>query len=144
MEEYCRYMFLAHAEGRSFSGRGKYLLNCNSVVISHELTWLEAHHGALIAEGPEANHVRVSRDWSDLEKKVEHLIDNPHVAERVANNAVRTFRDRYLTPAAESCYWRYLVREYGRASGFEPVLEETKKGKRVKRGVLFDTWILEN
>ncbi|KAL3497103.1 glycosyl transferase family 90-domain-containing protein [Aspergillus germanicus] len=142
MEEYCRYMFLAHAEGRSFSGRGKYLLNCNSVVISHELTWLEAHHGALIAEGPDANYVRVSRDWSDLERKVEHLIDNPGVAERVASNAARTFRDRYLTPAAESCYWRYLIREYGRASGFEPVLESTKKGKVVRRGVLFDTWVL--
>jgi hypothetical protein len=142
MEEYCRYMFLAHAEGRSFSGRGKYLLNCNSVVISHELTWLEAHHGALIAEGPDANYVRVSSDWSDLERKVEHLIDNPGVAERVASNAARTFRDRYLTPAAESCYWRYLIREYGRASGFEPVLESTKKGKVVRRGVLFDTWVL--
>ncbi|KAL2841890.1 glycosyl transferase family 90-domain-containing protein [Aspergillus pseudoustus] len=146
MEEYCRYMFLAHAEGRSFSGRGKYLLNCKSVLISHELTWLEAHHGALIASGPEANYVQVGRDWSDLERKVEHLIDNPGVAERIAGNAVKTFRERYLTPAAESCYWRYLITKYAEASGFEPVLESGKKGekKTVKRGVPFDTWILEN
>ncbi|KAL3467351.1 glycosyl transferase family 90-domain-containing protein [Aspergillus heterothallicus] len=146
MEEYCRYMFLAHAEGRSFSGRGKYLLNCKSVVISHELTWLEAHHGALVAEGPEATFVQVARDWSDLERKVEHLIDNPGVAERIAENAVRTFRERYLTPAAESCYWRYLITRYAGASGFEPVLESLKKGgkERVKRGVHFDTWVLQN
>ncbi|KAL2817312.1 glycosyl transferase family 90-domain-containing protein [Aspergillus granulosus] len=145
MEEYCRYMFLAHAEGRSFSGRGKYLLNCKSVVISHELAWLEAHHGALIASGPEANYVQVSRDWSDLERKVEHLIDNPAVAERIAGNAVRTFRERYLTPAAESCYWRYLITKYAEASGFEPLLESIKgsgSGERVKRGVHFDTWAL--
>ncbi|KAL2866483.1 DUF821 domain protein [Aspergillus lucknowensis] len=142
MEEYCRYMFLAHTEGRSFSGRGKYLLNCRSVVISHELVWLEAHHGALIASGPEANYVEVARDFSDLERKIEHLIDNPETAERIADNAVRTFRDRYLTPAAESCYWRYLIRKYAASCEFEPVLYEVRRGERVARGVHFESWVL--
>ncbi|KAL4920806.1 DUF821 domain protein [Aspergillus aurantiobrunneus] len=144
MEEYCRYMFLAHTEGRSFSGRGKYLLNCRSVVISHKLQWVEAHHGALISSGPEANYVEVERDFSDLERKIEFLIDNPETAERIAQNAVRTFRDRYLTPAAESCYWRHLIRRYAASCEFEPVLFETSRsGKRVARGVHFESWVLD-
>ncbi|KAE8394812.1 glycosyl transferase family 90-domain-containing protein [Aspergillus alliaceus] len=143
MEEHCRYMFLAHTEGRSFSGRGKYLLNCRSVVISHKLVWREAHHAALISSGPEANYVEVERDFSDLDRKIEFLIDNPEAAERIANNAVETFRDRYLTPAAESCYWRHLIRQYASSSNFEPVLYSTQAdGKKKSRGIPFETWVL--
>ncbi|KAB8068400.1 glycosyl transferase family 90-domain-containing protein [Aspergillus leporis] len=143
MEDHCRYMFLAHTEGRSFSGRGKYLLNCRSVVISHKLVWREAHHAALISSGPEANYVEVERDFSDLDRKIEFLIDNPEAAERIANNAVETFRDRYLTPAAESCYWRHLIRQYASSSDFEPVLHTTQAdGKKRPRGTPFETWVL--
>ncbi|KAL4927063.1 DUF821 domain protein [Aspergillus undulatus] len=131
MESHCTYQFLAHTEGRSFSGRGKYLLSCGSVVIAHKPLWAEMHHGALISSGPEANYVQVERDFSDLERKIEHLLDNPEVAERIAVNAFATFGERYLSPAAESCYWRALVRAYGGVSGFEPLLEvERTTGKK--------------
>ncbi|KAL5357372.1 glycosyl transferase family 90-domain-containing protein [Aspergillus floccosus] len=143
MEEHCRYMFLAHTEGRSFSGRGKYLLNCRSVVVSHRLVWREAHHAALIATGPEQNYVEVERDFSDLQRKIEFLIDRPETAERIADNAMRTFRDRYLTPAAESCYWRYLIRAYAAACDFQPVLYTTRDdGTRQARGTPFESWVL--
>lgn len=84
----------------------------------------------------------MSRDFSDLQRKVEFLVDNPGTAERIAENAVRTFRDRYLTPAAESCYWRELVRRYGEASAFEPVLFGDRGGEKVRRGVHFESWVL--
>lgn len=143
MEDHCRYMFLAHTEGRSFSGRGKYLLNCRSVMISHRLEWKEAHHAALISSGPEANYVEVQGDFADLSRKIDYLIDNPGVAERIAENAVKTFRDRYLTPAAESCYWRELIRRYAEVCDFEPVLFSTARdGKKVPRGLSFETWLL--
>ena len=143
IEDHCRYMFLAHTEGRSFSGRGKYLLNCRSVVISHPLIWREAHHAALVSSGPEANYVEIDEDFEDLPRKIDFLIDNPQTAERIAENAVRTFRDRYLTPAAESCYWRHLIRQYASVCDFEPVLFETRRnGKKVARGVPFETWLL--
>ncbi|KAL4816561.1 glycosyl transferase family 90-domain-containing protein [Aspergillus spinulosporus] len=141
IEDHCTYAFLAHTEGRSFSGRGKYLLNCNSVFIAHKLSWLEAHHSALISSGPDANYVEVERDWSDLERKVEFLLDNPQTAERIAENSVKTLRDRYLTPAAESCYWRALLRKYGEVSGFAPVLKEGRKGEK-NRGSRFESWVL--
>jgi hypothetical protein len=143
IEDHCRYMFLAHTEGRSFSGRGKYLLNCRSVVISHPLVWREAHHGALVSSGPEANYIEVDQEFSDLPAKIDYLIDNPKVAEQIAENAVRTFRDRYLTPAAESCYWRHLIRQYASVSDFEPVLFSTdRNGRKVARGVPFEAWLL--
>ncbi|KAJ6006931.1 hypothetical protein N7451_004875 [Penicillium sp. IBT 35674x] len=143
IEDHCRYMFVAHTEGRSFSGRGKYLLNCRSVMISHPLVWREAHHGALVSSGADANYIEVDQHFGDLSSKIDYLIDNPQVAERIADNAVRTFRDRYLTPAAESCYWRHLVRQYASVSDFEPVLFSTDRdGKKSPRGVPFETWLL--
>jgi Glycosyl transferase family 90 len=142
IEDHCRYMFLAHTEGRSFSGRGKYLLNCHSVFITHPLIWREAHHAALISSGPDANYVQVARDFSNLETKIEYLLDNPQVAERIANNSVETFRDRYLTPAAEACYWRYLVRKYAEVSDFEPKLYDDRTKKM--RGQSYEQWVLSS
>jgi len=143
IEDHCRYMFLAHTEGRSFSGRGKYLLNCRSVVISHPLVWKEAHHAAMVSSGPEANYIEVDQDFKDLSRKIDYLIDNPRVAERIADNAVRTFRDRYLTPAAESCYWRHLIQQYASVSDFEPVLFSAgRDGKQKAKSVPFETWLL--
>lgn len=142
MEEYCRYAFLAHVEGRSYSRRAKYLLNCRSVFVSHKLEWVEAHHGALVAEGPEQNYVEVRRDWGNLEDKIMHLIEHPEVAERIAENSVRTFRDRYLTPAAEACYWRRLVRGWASVS-FEPQFY-ADEGKERWRGLPFESFILTN
>lgn len=147
MEDHCRYMFVAHLEGRSFSGRGKYLLNCRSVVVSHRLIWREAHHAAMVSSGPDANFVEVERDFSDLDQKMRFLLDNPGAAERIANNAVQTLRDRYLTPAAESCLWRHLIRQYASVCDFQPELFESRsvgKGKsEVKtRGVPFESWVL--
>lgn len=52
--------------------------------------------------------MEVERDFSDLPKRMDELLKNPAKAERIANNSVETFRERYLTPAAEACYWRAL------------------------------------
>jgi hypothetical protein len=143
MEDHCRYMFLAHTEGRSFSGRGKYLLNCRSVMISHPLVWREMHHAALVSTGPDTNYVEVAPDFSDLQGKIEYLIDHPAVAERIANNSRATFRDRYLTPAAEACFWRALIRQYASVCDFEPPLYATDaRGGTRMRGTPFETWIL--
>ncbi|EEH02770.1 DUF821 domain-containing protein [Histoplasma capsulatum G186AR] len=144
IEDHCKYMFLAHVEGRSYSGRGKYLQNCRSVIVAHQLVWREAHHGALVATGPEANYVKVRRDFSDLEAKMNYLLDNPEVAEKIAENGVRTFRDRYLTPAAEACYWRELIHAYASICDFEPVLYADASGEPSSvRGVPFESFVLD-
>ncbi|KAI9812168.1 MAG: hypothetical protein M1827_004834 [Pycnora praestabilis] len=140
MEEHCKYMFLAHTEGHSFSGRGKYLQNCRSVFVAHKLEWKEAHHGALIATGPGANYVEVDRNFTDLEAKIEYLIAHPEDAKKIADNSINMFRDRYLTPAAEACYWRRLIRAW-RSVSFEPDFYSDLKTKKW-RGVPFESFIL--
>ncbi|RJE25449.1 DUF821 domain protein [Aspergillus sclerotialis] len=108
MEDHCRYMFIAHAEGRSYSGSLKYRQACRSVVIAHQLQYIQHYHYLLVSSGPHQNYVEVSRDFSDLPETMESLLHDLDAAERIANNSVSTFRERYLTPAAEACYWRAL------------------------------------
>ncbi|KAF2097380.1 hypothetical protein NA57DRAFT_57970 [Rhizodiscina lignyota] len=121
--EHCNWKFLIHTEGVSYSGRGKYLLNCHSVFVAHELEWIENWHQFLVSDGPNQNYVRVKRDFSDLPDKMRFLLDHPVLAERIANNSVTTFRDGYLTPAAQACYWREMLRAW-RDVSFEPELWE--------------------
>ena len=107
--------------GISYSGRLKYLLNCHSVSVIHRLEWTENYHHLLVAEGPNQNYVQVERNFSDLSEKIERLLEQPQEIERIANNSVATFRDRYLTPAAQACYWRRLFWSW-RSVSFEPQL----------------------
>lgn len=59
----------------------------------------------------EANAVFVSHDWSDLEVTVAWLESNPQIAEGIATRQRELFVGRgYLSPAAETCYWRALIR----------------------------------
>lgn len=119
MEDHCRYKFVAHTEGNSYSGRLKYLQNCRSVVVAHKLEWIQHHHHLLVASGPHQNFVEVERDWSDLEAAMRHLLRDDAEARRIADNSVRMFRERYLTSAAEACYWRKLIVGWAAASDFE-------------------------
>ncbi|KAK1147179.1 hypothetical protein N8T08_001918 [Aspergillus melleus] len=109
MEDHCRYRYIAHVEGRSYSASLKYRQACKSVVIAHKLQFIQHHHYLLVSSGPDQNFVEVERDFSDLSEKMQILLDDPALSERIANNSIATFRDRYLTPAAEACYWRKLL-----------------------------------
>ena len=139
LSEHCRYMFIAHVSGLSWSGQGKYIRNCHSVVVSHALEWREIYDSALVYEGPEQNAVRVADDWSDLGSTMESLRGNTTAAESIADNARAVLRDRYLTPAAEACYWRKLIRGYASVS-FEPELYE-RDGETL-RGVPYESFTL--
>jgi len=142
MDEHCQFKFLAHTEGNSYSGRLKYLQNCRSVVVAHTMDWIQHQNPLMVASGSNQNYVEVKRDFSDLEEKMEALIADSKEAERIAENNVRIFRERYLTPAAEVCYWRSLVRGWGAVS-FEPEFWAIKGGKRRWRGVPWESYALE-
>ena len=122
--DFCRWMFVADIKGASWSGGAKYKHNCHSVFVSHELAWREIYTGALVDSGPEQNWVSVPDDWSNLEEIMQDLITDPAKAKKIADNSVRTLRDRYLTPAAEACYWRRLIQGYASVS-FEPDFYES-------------------
>ena len=139
LAEHCRYMFIAHVSGWSWSGQGKYVRNCHSIVVSHALEWREIYDSALVYSGPEQNTVRVADDWSDLDATMQALLANTTVAKRIADNAQTMLRDRYLTPAAEACYWRKLIQGYASVS-FTPELYE--KDGRTLRGVPYESFTL--
>lgn len=130
MQDMCDYMFPAHTEGRSWSGRLKYLLSCNSLPVVHDLEWTAHYYHLLVASGPKQNHVRVKRDWSNLERKVKWFLKHPNDAQRVADNAVATFRDLYITPAAEACYWRRLIDGWSTVAFTPDPYEADGKGLR--------------
>lgn len=149
MDELCRYMFVGHTEGRSWSGRLKFLLNCNSLPIIHDLEWTAEFYHLLIPEGPDQNYVPVNREFSDLEEKIQYFMDHPREAQRIADNAVATFRDRYLSLAAEACYWRRMIYGWSQVA-FKPepfeddaVMvsgEEYQENKL--RGITYEEWLL--
>ncbi|KAK4988252.1 hypothetical protein LTR50_004078 [Elasticomyces elasticus] len=118
---------------RSYSGRLNYLLNCRSVPIIHDLSWTTHYYHLLSASGPMQNYIAVQANFSDLEDKVYYyLIEHPDEAQRIADNAVATFRDRYTSPAAEVCYWRHLFKAWASVS-FQLDLEE--------RGVTYEEYM---
>jgi len=158
----CKWMFIAHVEGekkcclvltfllltdsgRSYSGALKYRQLCRSVIVSHKLQWIQHYHYLLLASGPKQNYVEVERDFSDLSSAMNDLLNHPEKAKRIADNSVKTFRERYLTGAAEACYWRALIKAWKEVS-FEPLLysgvevgEQRKRSQ--KRGVRFETFM---
>ena len=114
VEDLCKYAYVVHTEGRSWSGRMKYLLQCDSVPIVHEMDWTSHYYHLLRGEGEEEqNYVPVRRKFSDLERKVQYYMKHPEEAQRISDNARAAFRNRYLTPAAQACYWRRLIKGYG-------------------------------
>ncbi|KAL4904461.1 hypothetical protein BDW74DRAFT_31104 [Aspergillus multicolor] len=149
MEDHCRYIFIAHIEGRSYSASLKYRQACRSVIVAHQLQYIQHHHYLLIPSGPYQNYVEVARDFSDLAEKLEPLLEEPARAEAIANNSVRAFRERYLTLAAEACYWRALWDGYGSVfNSSQPQPEsvpemESRLGKsKQEQGLRYESFIL--
>ena len=100
--------------GRSYSASLKYRQACNSVIVAHKMQYIQHHHYLLAPSGPNQNYIEVERDFSDLAEKLEPLVEQPDLARQIADNSVKIFRERYLTQAAEACYWRALFDGYGR------------------------------
>lgn len=119
MADHCKYRFAAHTEGTTWSGRLKYLLSCHTVAVVHKLSWTTHLYHLLQDSGPDQNHVSVQRNWTDLPEKIEYLLKNETEAQRIADNAASLFRDRYLTPAAQTCYWRQLFTTWSEVA-FQP------------------------
>lgn len=125
MEDHCKWQFLGHTEGNSWSGRLRNLVNCNSAIVIHNpLEWVAHFYPLLRPTGPKQNYIAVHNDWSDLRATMEHYLTpaGQKEAERIADETQRTFRDRYMTPAAEACYIRRMIYEWAKVQKWEPQL----------------------
>lgn len=141
LPEHCQHKYLIHVEGNSYSGRSRYLLSCHSVTIAHPLEWTQHFHPALnnFTDSSNQNYVQLPGPFFEgLEEVVHELrisdgmteseperkmtkdgkiippvkILNYNGAQKIADNALRTLRYRYLTPAATMCYTRAALRHY--------------------------------
>lgn len=110
------------------------------MIIAHELQYIQHHHYLLQPSGPQQNFVQVSRDFSDLAPAIEDLLSDPLHARRIADKNVEVFRERYLTQAAEACYWRALL------AGYEAVFDAEEKelsgGAIDGRAVRYESFVL--
>jgi len=154
VEDHCGYTYTAYTEGNTPSSRLNYLLNCHSVPLIHELEWTEHYSHLLLPGGNEQNYASLKRDCSDLPRKMKNLAESANLprVQAIADNARQMFRERYLTPAAEACYWRALIRDWASVQGFEPeILEKRaieddwwggKRSKRTFRGAPFESYVI--
>jgi hypothetical protein len=67
--------------------------------------------------------VVVERNFNNLDSKMKFLLLQSEVARRTTENSLAAFRDRYLAPAAQACYWRQLFWAWVSVS-FEPEFYE--------------------
>jgi hypothetical protein len=141
MDKHCGYKYMAHTEGVSYSARLQNLQNCRSVIVAHKLKWLQHHHHLMRSSGPQQNFVEVAEDWANLDETMDALIANDTMAEQIADNNVRMFRDQYLTPAAETCYWRKLIRGWASVS-FEPAFFSGTGSDEKWRGLPVESYVL--
>lgn len=152
MEDHCRYKFHAYPEGNTYSGRVRYLQNCAVVIVTHEQRWIQ-HYTHLwngewghpdqnivyvpkpLDDDPEKGilvHVQDSdkmvrnRAWERLPEVMDKLLKDDAMAQRIANNVLKTFRDRYVTPATAPCYWREAIRAFASVQKYEVQLDGTE------------------
>lgn len=145
LPDHCQYKFAVHTEGTTWSGRLKYLLSCHSVVLIHTLSWTTHLYHLLESSGMYQNYQWVHDGWSNLDQVMEDLLNDDDKARRIADNAAFTFRDRYMTPAAQTCYWRRLFKTWSDVA-FEPDpwrYENHDDGRVEKfwRGVAFEEYM---
>lgn len=167
LPEHCQHKYLIHVEGNSYSGRSRYLLSCHSVTITHPLEWTQHFHPALnnFTDSANQNYVqlpgpffegleevvrelRISDGMTESEPEQKITKDGKSVppikilkyngAQKIADNALRTLRHRYLTPAATMCYTRAALRHYAESLN---VTSWNNVGATVKagHGILPDT-----
>lgn len=179
IEDFCRYKYVLHTEGVTYSGRFQFLQMCESVVLTPPIGWMQ-HTTHLVKplfsyslfdkndnedegnkekptwtpseatrrawptnygpESEEANLVFVAPDWGDLEETVAWLEAHPEVAAGIARRQRETFvGGGYFSPAAETCYWRALIRGWGQV-----VRVDEGDLAELGTGQTFETFALSN
>lgn len=152
MWDHCRYKYVAHTEGVSYSSRLQNLQNCRSVIVAHQMSFVQHHSHLMQKSGDGQNYVEVKEDWTDLDATMQALIERDGTEEgrkaneAIAENNIKTFKERYITPAAETCYWRRLIRRWAEVSPEPEFFKKGEKGEhgdKVWRGIPVENYLLE-
>ncbi|KAK9899146.1 hypothetical protein P389DRAFT_140326 [Cystobasidium minutum MCA 4210] len=125
MDEHCKYKFLAHAEGWAYSGRLKYLLACRSVVVAHEMQFIQHFHHLMDSQmnSTTQNIVIIpGQKWEQLPATMSTMLEDDDFSEALAERSHKFWR-YYLSPASIDCYWRYLFQRWADVQRFTPELK---------------------
>ncbi|KAK4507210.1 hypothetical protein PRZ48_000945 [Zasmidium cellare] len=145
MPDHCKYKFAVHTEGTTWSGRLKYLLSCHSTILIHPLTYVTHLYHLLEPEGPNQNYVLVDKEWKELPATMDTLLADNSKAKKIADNAAAKFRDRYFTPAAQTCYFRQLFKVWSEMTPVPVPYEYKTHGDGTKtkewRGMTYEEYV---
>ncbi|KAF1844529.1 uncharacterized protein K460DRAFT_376193 [Cucurbitaria berberidis CBS 394.84] len=82
----------------------------------------------------DANAIYVHPDFSNLEAVVQLLRSHPEVTQRIAQNQRESvFQRGYLSLAAETCYWRALIRAWATVAEVDKEDWEVNREARVQQ-----------
>ncbi|TVY65530.1 O-glucosyltransferase rumi-like protein [Lachnellula suecica] len=158
--DFCKYKYIIYTEGVTYSGRLPFHQACGSIILTPPPSYMlhtthlmrplfsstlpfSPSYNSKTAPPPhnprwpdsyspsEANVIFVEPDWSDLQQTIEWLRAHPKIAESIASRQRESSVDKgYLSPAAEVCYWRSLVRGWSSVA----MIEEAEWGTWVSEG----------
>jgi hypothetical protein len=69
------------------------------------------------------------------------ILSNLALTAKIARNSAEVFRDRYLTPAAQACYWRSIVKGWTEISFAPELWEMSPSGTSRMKGVPSETFM---
>lgn len=145
------------------SGRLRYLQNCKTVIVTHRPRWV-LHYTHLFNgnwSSPDQNVVLLpypvepgqagppavkdedpARSWDALPETMATLLADDTKARQIAETQYAFFRNRYVSPASATCYWRKAIRSYAAVQNYTVALTgtETSFESWVLRGMRDDTW----
>ncbi|MBW0530654.1 hypothetical protein O181_070369 [Austropuccinia psidii MF-1] len=126
-EDHCQYKYLIHTEGSAYSGRLKYLQMCRSVIIAHQMNYIQHFHH-LLDSRPHSETQNIALvdgpGFQGLPKLINSLIENDEWSETIANNSYSLF-SHHLSPAGVNCYWRQMFNSWAQVQAFSPKLNKS-------------------
>ena len=120
IQEYCKYKYLLHQEGWSYSNRLKYLMLCGSPVIyANFYEWEEYWYHLLIHD----YNVFIFKDNGNetLFKNLTNSIMSDEVKAKYVGENGRDLVQRYLSEQAIICYFRNVLIEYAKLFTYKPM-----------------------
>ncbi|KAL7012626.1 hypothetical protein ACKWTF_014965 [Chironomus riparius] len=117
LEDHCKYKILFNYRGVAASFRFKHLFLCKSLVFHVGNEWKEFFYDSL---KPWVHYVPVDSKSKpeDLEKLIKFFLNHQEIAQEIAERGHEMIWNNLGMDDVE-CYWRRLLRSYGRLMKFE-------------------------
>ena len=108
LQEHCKYSYLMHTEGASYSARLKYIMLCSSAVILPRPWYSEFFYHMI---EPWYHVVPVARNLKDLQGTLKYLLHRPALGRRIGKEGA-AFVERILSPENIRCYYGAMLMTY--------------------------------